>query len=349
MLFRLLLFVLSVAILAALVGPLLIDPTTAPGETMPEAVATTGSRFATIPFDGTGGLKLHYIQTPIQTPSQIGAGESDSEGSPTFVLLHGFTFNAFTWNKALDLFAPFGPVVAYDQIPYGLSAKPLPGTWRGANPYSKSAAGEQLIAFLDNLGVGRAILVGNSSGGTLALEAALAHPERVQGLILLSPWVHSKRPIFPDWFASLPQMKRLSLLLARYLGGSSPLLDYSYADPARITDERRALTGIPRQMANWDVAWAALLNHSLTDPVGISEHLVDVTQPVLVITGAKDQVVPVQDSRATAEELPNASLAVLPGCGHLPQEECPELVEQVVNDWLAALSAPQSERGVSSR
>jgi pimeloyl-ACP methyl ester carboxylesterase len=129
----------------------------------------------------------------------------------------------------------------------------------------------------------------------------------------------------------------LSLLLARYLGGTSPLLDYSYADPTRIDEQRRALTGIHRQMANWDAAWAALLNHSLIDPVEISQHLAEVTQPALVITGAEDQVVPVQDSRATADALPNASFAVVPGCGHLPQEECPELVEQVVTDWLAAL------------
>jgi pimeloyl-ACP methyl ester carboxylesterase len=345
MLFRLILFVLALAIVVAVVGPLLIDPTPAPGQTQAEAVAPEQSRFVSIPFAGTDGLKLHYIEAEASASSGARPGASSGDLAPTFVLLHGFTFNAFTWNRSLDLFTPLGCVVAYDQIPYGLSAKPLPGTWSGPNPYAKSAAVEQLFAFMDALGIGPAILVGNSSGGTLALEAALADPERIQALILLGPWVHAKRPIFPRWFASLPQIERLSLLLARYLGGTGPLLDYSYADPARIDDQRRALTGIHRQMANWDLAWAALLDHSLTDPVEVSAHLDAITQPVLVITGAEDRVVPVQDSRATAEELPNASFVVVPDCGHLPQEECPELVGQAVTEWLATQMETQTRIG----
>jgi pimeloyl-ACP methyl ester carboxylesterase len=194
-----------------------------------------------------------------------------------------------------------------------------------------------LFAFMDSLGIEQAILVGNSSGGTLALEAALSEPDRIQALILLAPWVHANRPIFPDWLAQLPQTRRLTLLLARYLGGDSPLLDHSYADPTRIDDERRALTGIHREMANWDVAWGALLNHSLTDPVEISAHLAEVKQPVLVVAGAMDQVVPVADSEATAVELPNAQFRLLPDCGHVPQEECPAQVADAISNWLRTL------------
>jgi pimeloyl-ACP methyl ester carboxylesterase len=168
----------------------------------------------------------------------------------------------------------------------------------------------------------------------LALEAALADPLRIRALVLLGPWVHAKRPIFPGWVADLPQVRRLTLLLARYLGGDSPLLDYSYADPTRVDEERRMLTGIHRQMANWDAAWAALLNHSLTDPVEISAHLAEISQPVLVVTGALDQVVPPADSEATAAELPNARFVSLPGCGHVPQEECPRQVAEAVEEWL---------------
>lgn len=331
---RLLLFVVAVALIALAVGPLLVNPTPATGATAAKTVAEPESRFVQVPFPGTGGIALHYLQREAPArpaPQQAAAGPA---ATPTFVLLHGFTFNAFTWNRLLDAFALHGRVVAYDQVPYGLSAKPLPGTWTGANPYSIAAARDQLFAFMDALGIERAILVGNSSGGTLALNAALARPERVRALILLAPWVHANRPIFPDWFAQLPQTRRLTLLLARYLGGDSPLLDYSYADPTRIDAERRALTGIHRRLANWDIAWGALLNHSLTDPVTIGAHLGEIRQPVLVVAGDADRVVPVADSRATADELPHASLVLLPDCGHVPQEECPAQVAAVVADWL---------------
>ncbi|MGB5733337.1 MAG: alpha/beta hydrolase [Thiohalocapsa sp.] len=321
------LFMLALGVIALAVGPLLVDPRPAPGASTAKTLATPESRFVDVPFSGTDGLALHYLEQAASAGATM----------PAFVLLHGFTFNAFTWNRMLDSFAEWGRVIAYDQAPYGLSAKPLPGTWDGPNPYSKAAAQVQLFALMDALDIEQAVLVGNSSGGTLALEAALAAPERIRALVLLGPWVHAKRPIFPDWFADLPQMHRLTLLLARYLGGDSPLLEYSYADPSGIDEQRRMLTGIHRQMANWDVAWAALLNHSLTDPVEISAHLAQITQPVLVVTGALDQVVPPADSETTAAELPNASFVSLPGCGHVPQEECPLQVAAAVADWLRAL------------
>ena len=325
-LFRLLLFLVVICLLILAVGPLLVNPNPAPGASSPKSVAAAESRFVDVPFPGTGAVTIHYMDSA-----------PDATGGRTFVLLHGFTFNLFTWNKLQDFFARQGRVVAYDQLPYGLSDKLVPGSWQQQNPYSKAAALEQLFALLDAIGVGRAVLVGNSSGGTLALEAALARPDRVEALILLAPWVHANRPIFPDFIAGLPQMERLSLLLARYLGGTSPLLDYSYADPSLIDDERRSLTGIHRKMANWDVAWAGLLNHSLTDPVEISAHLQEIRQPVLVITGADDHVVPVEDTMQTARELPSAHFGLLPGCGHLAQEECPQLVEKVIADWLPTL------------
>jgi pimeloyl-ACP methyl ester carboxylesterase len=322
--------VLGLGLVVAAVGPLLVDPVPADGETSTQALRRAGSDFVSIPFQGTGGLALH-----VAAPESSG----DARAMRTFVLLHGFTFNLYTWNRLMAPLAERGRVIAYDQIPYGLSAKPLPGTWQGENPYSKAAALAQLMTLLDQLGVDQAFLVGNSAGGTLALEAALAYPQRVRGLILVAPWVISKRPILPEWLVSLPQTKRLTLLLARALGTDAPLLDYGYADPARIDAERRTLTTVHREMANWDAAWAALLARSLTDPVEIARHLGEIETPALVITGTGDRIVPPADSLAAARALPAATFAELPGCGHLPQEECPAQVMDVIGQWLAGLDA----------
>lgn len=326
---RLLILLVVVALLLAAIGPLLVNPNPAPGTTSAASVAPAESRFLRIPFPGTDGLRVHYLAPH--------PGQGQATGEHSFLLLHGFTFNAFTWSRLIDFFGGHGRVAAYDQLPYGLSAKLAPGLWRGPDPYSRAAAIEQLFSIMDALGMEQAVLVGNASGGTLALEAALARPERVSALILLSPWVDSMHPILPDWLAGLPQMRRVSLLLARYLGGENPLLDYAYADPGRIDTHRRQLTGIHRQLANWDVAWGALINRWMTEPVAIREHLAEVKQPALVIAGGSDPVLSETDNARTAAAMPDATLAVLPGCGHLPQEECPALVEQAIAPWLEGL------------
>jgi pimeloyl-ACP methyl ester carboxylesterase len=87
---------------------------------------------------------------------------------------------------------------------------------------------------------------------------------------------------------------------------------------------------------NWDIAWGELLNQSLSIPVDVSARLDEIHQPVLLVSGDQDKLVPVTDTRRVAERLPNATLRILPNCGHVPQEECPEAFQQVVSDWLEA-------------
>lgn len=319
-----LILVLVLLGLLAVLGPFLVSNAPLPGLAPAHALAQASSQFLRIPFPGTDGIEIHYLA----------GGPGSNQASRNFMLLHGFTFNAFTWNETLEFFAGQGRVVAYDQVPYGLSQKLIQGDWRGPHPYTKEAALAHLFAVMDALGMERAILVGNSSGGTLALEAALARPERVAGLILVAPWVYVKRPLFPDWVANLPQMRRISLFIARQLG-TRGLLNYAYLEPGRISEQRAYLTRIHTQMRKWDLAWGELFNRSLTNPVTVSARLGQVTQPALVITGETDRLVPPADSQKLAEALPQASLRVLTQGGHVPQEECPQAFTQTVAEWLA--------------
>ena len=75
-------------------------------------------------FIDLNGVTLHY--------KKVGNGE------PTLILLHGFGSSLFTWNKVLYPLSTNATVIAYDWIGFGLTTRPMPGTWVGENPYSTS-------------------------------------------------------------------------------------------------------------------------------------------------------------------------------------------------------------------
>jgi pimeloyl-ACP methyl ester carboxylesterase len=333
-LLQILAVLIGLIVCAALLGPFLISakPVAVDGSAL-SAAGEAGS-YARIGFPGTTGIDLHYRDL----------GPTRSESPSTYVLLHGFTFNLHTWDRVIDRFAAEGRVVAYDQIPYGLSAKLTRADWSGPNPYAKEAAVARLFSLLDTLGIEQATLVGSSSGGTLAIEAALAEPQRVDGLILVAPWVYAQRPTLPAWLAELPQLRRLSLFIGRRLG-EGVLLDYSYADPARVTASRRSRMAVHTGVPGWDLAWGELLSRSLYSPVEVSGRLGKLTLPVLLITGDRDKLVPAADTERVARNLPNATLRILPDCGHVPQEECPEAFWKAVSGWMAVEGDPGKEVG----
>lgn len=314
--------VLVILLLLAAIVPLLIPVTPLENLASAQSVAPPESQFVTIPFDGTDGIDIHYL-----------ADEATEDGEPTFVLLHGSNFNAFTWNETLDFFDERGRVIAYDQIPYGLSEKLVAGDWRGRNPYSTEAAIAQLTTLLDTLGVEQAILVGNSYGSVLALEMALAYPDRVEALVLADSAVYVSESM-PPAVLNLPQVQRLGPFFGRLIGGSEAFVRQTYLDPNAITDQRLRLTLIHTEVANWDVAMWEYLQEWGTAPIAVGEQLAAISQPALVLTGDGDAVVPPADSERLANSLPNADYTVLADCGHVPQEECPTQFTAAVDIWL---------------
>ena len=69
----------------------------------------------------------------------------------------------------------------------------------------------------------------------------------------------------------------------------------------------------------------------------LAERLAEIRMPCLVITGEDDRIVPADQSIRLADELPDAELVVIPDCGHIPHEECPESFLQAVTDFLGKL------------
>lgn len=311
---------------AVLIGPFLIPVPELEGLQPPAALAGPDSQFTTIAFPGTDGIEIHYRQG--------GAGQ------PDIVLLHGFSANLTTWDRVFDFFAENGSVYAYDRPPFGLSERLLRGDWDpdGPNPYTTAAAVEQLMAFLSDRGVDSALLVGNSAGGLIALQAAQTYPERVAGLVLVSPAVYtSGAPTFVARIANTPQLRRLGPLVARWFATNEDLRDSAYHDPASITPESIEKAAIWTRVEGWDAAF-----WQFTAAAGSAQSVIDriptTATPALVIAGDDDRIVPTEESVRLAETLPDAELVILPDCGHVPQDECPEAFTTAVASWLAQQS-----------
>jgi pimeloyl-ACP methyl ester carboxylesterase len=178
--------ILILLVLVVAIGPFLIPVSALEGLVTPQEAARAESQFVTIPFAGTDGIDIHYLADE--------AGRMASRRlfycmDPTSMRLPGM--------RCWTIFDQRGRVIAYDQIPYGLSEKLVVGDWTERNPYTVDAAVEQLITLLDTFGVEKAVLVGNSYGSVLALEAALAYPDRVEALILADSAVYVSESLPP--------------------------------------------------------------------------------------------------------------------------------------------------------
>jgi pimeloyl-ACP methyl ester carboxylesterase len=262
-------------------------------------------RFVTV-----DGVRVRYVRT--------GSG-------PAVVLLHGFASSIYSWKDVIPGLARAHDVIAIDLPPFG--ASDIPQGWQPAL-YEKVVP-----AVLDHASVTRAAVIGNSLGGAVAILTAVRHPARVERLVLVDsagfnfessrrPWLLrvTGAPILGPVMGHLPVRRELVSLGLRQV-----LHDDTYATPERV-DEYLAPLLRPGALA----ASQALLGGRQS--MGFPELVREVRVPTLVIWGAEDTWIPVADADLFARDIPGARVVVLPGCGHVPQEECaPALLPHVLS------------------
>ena len=257
-------------------------------------------------------------------------------GDTALVLLHGFGASLYSWREVMPVLAEEYQVFAYDRPAFGLTERPA--SWTGINPYHPQASIEQLAQLLDAWGLQTVILIGNSAGGQTAMEFTLAHPDRVEALILVSPAVSHRNTYaakHPNLII-LPQVQRLGPLLVRRIADTGlETIDQAWHDPALQPEDTIPLYTKPLKAENWDLA---LWHYSTGDEISdLPARLDQFSLPILLIAGDDDRLIPTGNTIALQEQLPTADLAILPDCGHVPQEECPAAFLEVVDHFLNQL------------
>ena len=306
--------ILAVILVLLLIVPFLIPVPPLENTVPAESLADEDSKFIEV-----NGVNVHY--------KIYGTGE------PVLILLHGFGASLFSWHEVTTPLAEYGTVIAYDRPAFGLTERPL--EWEGENPYSQDAQVELVIGLMDALGVEKATLVGNSAGGTVSMLTAVKYPERIESLILVDPAVYAGGGA-PAWIRPVlgtPQMRHVGPLFARQIQAQGvEFIKTAWHDPRKISQATFDGYQKPLKVENWDKAlWELTLSSRES---GLAERVKEFELPILVITGDDDRIVPTEQSLRLAEELPNAALAVIPQCGHLPHEECPDEFMQAVQDFL---------------
>jgi pimeloyl-ACP methyl ester carboxylesterase len=237
---------------------------------------------------------------------------------PAVVLVHGFGLDMRMWEPQVRHLAARFRVVRYDCRGFGAS-----GPFDPAAAYTHAG---DLTALLDHLGIGQAVLAGLSFGGRVVMEAALAAPDRVQGLALLDAVLEGV-PWDPDSARALDETGRQARARGVLAGRAAWLAHPLFAAARRQPDVAGQLAamvgGYPGQH------WTGHDPHQPIRPRPI-DRLEDLAMPVLVLVGEHDVRGFREMSAVLARRIPGARYHVVAGAGHMINMEQPAAVNELL-------------------
>lgn len=256
-------------------------------------------------FTTIDGITLHYT----------------IEGAPTgtpLVFINSLGCDLRIWDQVCGHLAAGAPIIRYDKRGHGLSACP-------SGPYTIRDHAADLSGLLTHLAVDEAILIGVSVGGQIALTHALAHPEKVQALVLCDTgakigtdelWRNRIAAIQKQGLAAL-----VDTLMARWFTPT-----FAEKRPDDYQGYRNMLSRTP--VEGYLATCAALRDADLNAEVG------RIAARTLVLCGAEDIATPPSLSQALADAMPNARFALIEQAGHLPCVEQPDAVAAQLEHFL---------------
>lgn len=243
------------------------------------------------------------------------------------VLIHGTSASLHTWEGWVAGLSATRRVISFDLPGFGLTGP------NADNDYSDARYVAFVRQFLSRLGVGRVVLVGNSLGGEVAWQVALADPTRVAGLVLVDAAGFNFVPeSLPLGFriARIPVLREpMRWVLPRRAIEDSVL--NVYGDPSRVT---AALVDRYYELTLREGNRVALMRRMDQLAPGPTERLGEIKVPTLILWGERDRLIPVRWAQEFHQAIPGSQLVVFPKLGHVPQEEDPAATLAALRDWL---------------
>lgn len=271
--------------------------------------------------DGAGGMRVHWRDE--------GCGDC-----PALILLHGSNASLHTWAPLIAELSGEYRIITLDLPGHGLTGR------HPRDDYSAEGMFEALDAVAGAAGLDHFYLGGNSMGGWISWRYALAHPERVDGLIMLDAagaplregetaptppigFMLMRNPVFAP---VIEQITPRDVIKKTLLGSIS---NKAIVNDAMI-DRYWELNRFP----GYRRATAIRARRDLVDPH--ADRLGEITQPTLVLWGREDALIPVSAAQTFDERIPNAEIVILDGVGHLPMEEASQATANAIRRFLEA-------------
>lgn len=248
----------------------------------------------------------------------------DKGTGPPIILVHGGQTWGFTWRYQISMFAEAG---------YRVIAPDFPGCGYSDVSIENGSIDNRthfLRKLLDTLGIDKVSFVAHSFGGLPVLDFAMCWPDRVDSIVLSSTCGVPHKVPFQWRIIQAPGIGEAAyIFINRYTiksGFKSMVFDKTFPTKEVVDENLKPL----RRPG----AWAAQLKiERESDPSYIEKNIESINMPTILIWGENDPVHPLKMVTEFKHRLKNAEVALIPRCGHIPQEEHPELFNTLTLDF----------------
>lgn len=249
----------------------------------------------------------------VELPGKTVVHYLEAGQGPVLVLVHGLGGSSEVWRDSIRYLARRYRVVALDLPGYGKSDRPRAD-------YSIEYHAAALNDFLDALGAGKVVLVGNSMGGWISAITALNHPEKISHLILVDSAGLRRDNSSPINLNPAMKEEERALLLALFA-------DKSFVTEKMVNDQWEYRKDIRSTVQ-------ATLESLKTKLPFLDDRLKNIEVPTLIIWGRDDTLTPLNYAERFAQGIPGSKLVVIDNTGHLPEVEKPAAFYRAVKGFV---------------
>lgn len=250
---------------------------------------------------------------------QINYTDSGGDG-PVIIWSHGFLMDHTMFDEQVAAFSADYRCIAWDERGFGAT--------RATAPFTYYDSADDAVALLDHLGVESAIFAGMSQGGFLSMRAALTHPDRVRGLILIDTQAGQEDPEVVEGYKGM---------MAHWMS-DAPLGDVGQFVAGLIL-------GTPELTEVWIPIWESrradftqYVADCLLGRDDITPRVAEISCPAIVIHGDNDQAIHLELGQLLADTIPGASLAVMPGGSHAANMTNVDECNAAISGFLSTLA-----------